>query len=130
MYVKKTAKQLVFSSKSVKKSLASLSSLALCFQPRSRPFVWLLTRTWIRKNTDCFAIYMLRGNSPCNQRNFHLIRYTVKVLCRSLECGNMNSAIKEFNNVAFHNNNLLEYFCKKKKTKIMLIVSKITCSVF
>ena len=53
----------VFFSKSVKKSvkrgvfLASLPSLALCFQPRSRPFVWLLARTWIRKkNTDCFAV--------------------------------------------------------------------------
>ena len=29
--------------------LASLPSLSLCFQPRSRPFVWLLARTWIRK---------------------------------------------------------------------------------
>ena len=29
---------------------------ALCFQPCSRPFVWLLARTWIRKNTDCFAV--------------------------------------------------------------------------
>ena len=38
------------------KKLASLPSLALCFQPRSRLFVWLLTRTWIRKNTDCFAV--------------------------------------------------------------------------
>ena len=27
--------------------LASLPSLALCFQPRSRPFVWLLVRTWL-----------------------------------------------------------------------------------
>ena len=32
------------------------TSLALCFQPHSRPFVWLLARTWIRKNTDCFAV--------------------------------------------------------------------------
>ena len=31
-------------------------SLALSFQPRSRPFVWLLARTWIHKNTDCFAV--------------------------------------------------------------------------
>ena len=31
--------------------------LALCFQPHSRPFVRLLARTWIRKNTDCFAVY-------------------------------------------------------------------------
>ena len=36
---------------------ASLPSLALCFQPRSRPFDWLLARTWIRKNKDCFAVY-------------------------------------------------------------------------
>ena len=36
---------------------ASLPSLALYFQPRSTPFVWLLARTWIRKNTDCFAVY-------------------------------------------------------------------------
>ena len=35
--------------------LASLPSLTLCLQPRPRPFVWLLTRTWIRKNTDCFT---------------------------------------------------------------------------
>ena len=38
------------------KKKASLPSLALCFQPRSRPFVWLLAPTWIRKNTDCFAV--------------------------------------------------------------------------
>ena len=36
---------------------ASLPSLALYFQPRSRPFVWLLARIWIRKNKDCFAVY-------------------------------------------------------------------------
>ena len=35
----------------------SLPSLALRFQPCTRPFVWLLARTWIRKNTDCFAVY-------------------------------------------------------------------------
>ena len=37
-------------------------SLALCFHPRSRlskPFVWLLARTRIHKNTDCFAVYWL-----------------------------------------------------------------------
>ena len=34
----------------------SLSSLALCFHPDSRPFVWLLVRIWIRKKTDCFAV--------------------------------------------------------------------------
>ena len=32
-------------------------SLALRFQPRSRHLVWLLARTWIRKNTDCFTVY-------------------------------------------------------------------------
>ena len=42
------------------KILASIPSLALCFQPRSRPFVWLLARTRIRKNTDCFAVYLSR----------------------------------------------------------------------
>ena len=46
--------------------LASLPSLALCFQPHSRPFVWLLARTWIRKNTHCFAVYFDR------QQEFHL----------------------------------------------------------
>ena len=56
-----------FFSKSVKKSVKRgirvephtpvLASLALDFQPRSRPFVWLLARTWIRKNTDYFAVY-------------------------------------------------------------------------
>ena len=43
-----------FFSKSVKKSVKR----ADLFQPRSRPFVWLLARTWIRKNTDCFAVYL------------------------------------------------------------------------
>ena len=37
----------------------SLPRLAPCFQPRSRPFVWLLARTWIRKITDCFAVLYL-----------------------------------------------------------------------
>ena len=45
-----------------KRDLASLPSLALCFQPRSRPFVWLLARTWIRKTTDCFAVYVCAKN--------------------------------------------------------------------
>ena len=36
--------------------LASLPSLAYCFEHRSRPFVLLLARTWIRKNMDCFAV--------------------------------------------------------------------------
>ena len=66
-----------FFSKSVKKSVkggvrlfharSSRASNALrtceardCFQPRSRHFVWLLTRVWIRKNTDCFAVYQAR----------------------------------------------------------------------
>jgi len=35
---------------------AKRASLTLRFQPRSRPFVWLLVLTWIRKNTDCFAV--------------------------------------------------------------------------
>ena len=43
--------------------LASPPSLAVCFQPRSRRFVWLLARSWIRKNTDCFAVYRFRGFS-------------------------------------------------------------------
>ena len=34
----------------------SLPSLALCFQPRCRPFVWLLACTWMRNNKDCFAV--------------------------------------------------------------------------
>ena len=47
----------------------SLSSLALCFQPRSRPFVWLLARTWIRKNTDCFVLYGNKEERKCDNRN-------------------------------------------------------------
>ena len=39
-----------------------LPSLTLRFQPRSRPFVWLLALTWIRKNTDCFAVYPPAGS--------------------------------------------------------------------
>ena len=41
-----------FFSKSVKKSLTSLPSLALCLQPRSWSFIWLLARTWISKTRD------------------------------------------------------------------------------
>ena len=44
-----------------KTPLASLPSLALCFQFRSRPFVWLIARTWISKNTDCFANQLLHS---------------------------------------------------------------------
>ena len=61
-----------FFSKSVKKSVKSgvralrtrsaRVSHALCFQPRSRPVVWLLAHTGIRKNTDCFTIYF-KNNS-------------------------------------------------------------------
>ena len=40
-----------------RENLASLPSLDHCFQPRFRPSVWLLARTWIPKNTDCFAVY-------------------------------------------------------------------------
>ena len=67
-------KTVSFFSKSVKQSVtrgvralrarsarASLPSLTLCFQPRSRSFVWLAARTWIRKNTDCFAVYFAIG---------------------------------------------------------------------
>ena len=46
--------------------LASLHSLTLRFQPRSRPFVWLLALTWISKNTDCFAVYPTFGGR-CNR---------------------------------------------------------------
>ena len=47
--------------------LASLPSLALCFQPCSRPFVWLLARTWIRKNKDRFAVYFPFCLLACEQ---------------------------------------------------------------
>ena len=69
-------KTVVFSSKSVKKSVSwvrlfrARSSRAWnalracqardCFQPRSRHFVWLPTRIWIREKTDCFAVYQAR----------------------------------------------------------------------
>ena len=70
-----------FSSKSVRKLvkrgvrvlIASLLSLTLRFQPRSRPFVWLLTRTWIHKNTDCFRDSSLTsspGSSPFSKSPF------------------------------------------------------------
>ena len=35
--------------------VAQVPSLALCFQPRSRPFVWLLARTWIFKKYGLFC---------------------------------------------------------------------------
>ena len=46
-------------SKAWRKSLKRAKRASLtCFQPCSRPFVWLLARTWIRKNRDCFAVYV------------------------------------------------------------------------
>ena len=54
-----------FGSKSVYRSVR-VSHLALCFQSRSRPFVWPFARIWTRKNTDCFAVYRypaLQGGS-------------------------------------------------------------------
>ena len=45
--------------------LASLPSLTLRFQPRSRPFVWLFALTWIRKNTHCFAVYVPQEPDKC-----------------------------------------------------------------
>ena len=56
--VKKSVKRGVWGARKKNVFLASLPSLALCFQPCSRPFVWLLARTWIRKNMDCFAVYL------------------------------------------------------------------------
>ena len=42
-----------------KKPILSVSPQSRClFSASSRPFVWLLARTWIRKNTDCFAVYI------------------------------------------------------------------------
>ena len=35
--------------------LASLPSLALCFQTRSRPFIWLYARTWIGQKYGLFC---------------------------------------------------------------------------
>ena len=67
-------KTVCFFSKSVKKSVKRAArvlparsaraspGLALCFQPRSRPFVWLLARTWIRKNTVLQSTW-LRANA-------------------------------------------------------------------
>ena len=43
-------------------------SLALCFQPRSRPFLRLLARTWTRNNTDFFAVYLMM---VCSQLYYH-----------------------------------------------------------
>ena len=46
-----------FSSQNRFKSLLSPVSLSV-FSLAPGPFVWLFTRTWIRKNTDRFAIYV------------------------------------------------------------------------
>ena len=83
-------------------TIASLHSLALCFQPRSRPFVWLFARTWIRKNTDCFAFYfsnyciILQAQSPwrffrflvCFSRTLHvhsILRHRLHLAFLSLQ---------------------------------------------
>ena len=42
--------------KAWRKSLTRAKRASLTRQPRSRLFVWLLALTWIRKNTDCFAV--------------------------------------------------------------------------
>ena len=49
---KQTAKQSVFFSKSVKKSVKRGVRVS---QPRCRPFLWLLARTWIRKKYGLFC---------------------------------------------------------------------------
>ena len=36
---------------------AFLPSFTLHLQHRPRPFVWLFARTWLLKNTGCFAVY-------------------------------------------------------------------------
>ena len=39
--------------------------------PCSRPFVWLLSRTWIRKNTDCFAVYPRVESNKTPAKPYH-----------------------------------------------------------
>ena len=52
--------------------LASLSSLALCFQPRSRSFVWLLARRYL--NTQKYELFcslifiLLMRESACQKK--------------------------------------------------------------
>ena len=83
--------------------LASLPSLVLCFQPRSTPFVWLLARTWIRKNTDCFAVYsrlilmfsFLKGCQQSGVKSSHVTRLLVSGIISHPTCkGNPNSGIQ------------------------------------
>ena len=62
--------------------LASLPSLALCFQPRSRPFVWPLARTWIRKIRT-----VLQSNLFCFDKVFYFFVFFHGVYkrCNKLE---------------------------------------------
>ena len=48
---------------------ASLARLART--PRSRPFVWLLARTWIRKNTNCFAVCPRVESNKTSAKPYH-----------------------------------------------------------
>ena len=41
-------------------------SLTLCFQPHSRPFVWMLARTWIRKKKGLFCSLAFPGSNATN----------------------------------------------------------------
>ena len=103
-----------FFSKSVNKSVKRgvrvlpLPSLALCFQARSRPFVWLLARTWIRIHTQKYGLFCsLDGDRILIQlrsltRWQKVINYTTEHTAtwrgnRSFRCKSFQCELKQYN---------------------------------
>ena len=87
---------------------ASLPSLALCFQARSRPFVWLLARTWIRIYTQKYGLFCsLDGDRILLQlrsltRWQKVINYTTEHTAtwggnRSFRCKSFQCELKQYN---------------------------------
>ena len=104
--VKKSVKRGVWGERKKNVFLASLPGLALCFQPCSRPFVWLLARTWIRKNTDCFAVYLCSEVCSLKCCQLYPSIYISQIAIHSLQNGTQCSN----NNRNYYDYDLFIYF--------------------
>ena len=90
----------------------SLQSRSL-FQPRSRPFLWLLPRTqaWIRKNTDCFAVYSK------NENRINWYGWPNKI----------TAGLNLFRSLIFDCNNFLQ---REPKRQLYFVIASLTKSCF
>ena len=61
----------------------------------SRPFVWLLARTWIRKNTDCFAVYIWSVCGNTDNKEYGFVHFS------SITSNFFDNACTKIQNMAF-----------------------------